>query len=166
MEMETTDRINLGLDGAGVEIVEDNTVYVEAEGVAVEAEATVAQATAVEEPTVKVGHTVEPTAADEKKAKNFIKDLLDYIQGSKFITRCNTAGSKLGVPPKQVASSFLTRILATVGDVLHTGIFYTQDILMTTIGVLASLLKGATSILCTAVDGLVRLITLNKTLAV
>lgn len=157
MEMENVQ----GLSDAVVEVTAESGEYFPQDDVTVEASSVV-----IEEPTVKVGHNVDPTPADEKKAKNFIKDLLEYIQGSKFMGRCNEAGSKLGVPPKQVASSFLTRILATVGDVLHTGIFYTQDILMTTISILASLLKGATSILCTAVDGLVRLITLNKTLTV
>jgi hypothetical protein len=97
------------------------------------------------------------------KSKNFIGNFMDYVKSSAFMSKCEEAGKRTGVPPKKVARNFFENILGTIGDVLGVVISTGKDLLLTTIEVLGVVLKAGVSIICGVASAVVRVITLNKT---
>lgn len=98
-----------------------------------------------------------------KNAKDMLHGFAKFINSDKFADKVNTCALKTGIPPRQIASGFISKTAGILGDVL--GI--TVDVIHTTIqGILDliyTVLSKGIEVIMSAARGLVRIVTFNKT---
>lgn len=105
----------------------------------------------------------EPANADHKKAGEYLKSFMNYIQGDKFRNDVNMTAKKYNVPPKALAENFFTKCLGTIGDVLGIAIGTVGNAAHTLVNVLSAIAHGAVDVVVSVAHALARVVTLNKT---
>lgn len=105
----------------------------------------------------------EPANAEQKKASEYLKSFMSYIQGDKFKSDINVTAKKYNVPPKALAENFFTKCLGTIGDVLGIAIGTVGNAAHTLVNVLSAIAHGAVDVIVNVAHALARFVTLNKT---
>ena len=100
---------------------------------------------------------------EEKKAKSFIKGLLDFLTNPNFEKKIVEESQKNGLQPRKVAKTFITKCLGTISDVLHLTLDTIHDAFSTLISILAGLLIKGGDLLIRCAKRLTRIVTLNAT---
>lgn len=114
------------------------------------------------ETNTKVNDTNEENT-EEKKAKSFIKGLLDFLTNPNFEKKIVEESQKNGLQPRKVAKTFITKCLGTISDVLHLTLDTIHDAFSTLISILAGLLIKGGDLLIRCAKRLTRIVTLNAT---
>ena len=102
---------------------------------------------------------------NEKKAKNFLTDIKDYISSQAFKDDVNEAAKKYNVPPKVIAQGFIERAFGTVGDILGIAINVVCNAGRTVINVASTIAHSIMNLLQSIANGIASIVTLNKTCA-
>lgn len=105
----------------------------------------------------------EVSAEEEKKAKGFLRNFMEYIKGDTFREDVMSTSRKYHVPPKKIAQGFFETCLGTIGDVLGVAISTAGNAGHTLIDIIASLAHGAVSLMVKIAYGLASIVTFNKT---
>ena len=107
---------------------------------------------------------VEPNQEmSQEEAMNIFDNLKNFFQSGQFAQQCNATSKKTGVPPREIAKGFISKILGTIGDILHIGINVVCSLGNSIIDIITAIAKGAVNTVCNVARGLASIVTLNKT---
>lgn len=104
-----------------------------------------------------------PQTEKEKKARKTIKDFMDYIKSDKFKSDVHDTAQKYRLPEREVASTFIGKVLGTIGDLCGIVVNTVRGTAHTVVDLLSAILNGAVDVICNVANSLVRLVTLNRT---
>lgn len=99
----------------------------------------------------------------EKKARKKISDFMDYIKSDKFKNDVKDTAGKYKIPEREVAQTFISKVLGTIGDICGIVIGTVRNTVHTVVDLLSAILNGAVDIICNVASALTRVVTLNKT---
>ena len=100
---------------------------------------------------------------EEKKARKTLKGFMDYIKSQKFKDDVHDTAKKYRLPEREVANTFIGKVLGTIADVCGIVIGTVRNTVHTVIDLLSTILNGAVDIICNVANSLTRVVTLNKT---
>ena len=120
---------------------------------------------AVNGPAVDNTQPVNPVNEEmtQEEAMGIFDNLKNYFQSGQFAQQCNATSKKTGVPPREIAKGFISKILGTIGDILHIGINVVCSLGNSIIDIITAIAKGAVNTVCNVARGLASIVTLNKT---
>lgn len=104
----------------------------------------------------------EPEMTQEE-AMGIFENLKGFFQSGQFAQQCNTASKKTGIPAKQIAKGFITKILGTIGDILGIGINVVRSFGNGIIEIITAIAKGAVNVVCNVAQGIASIVTFNQT---
>lgn len=99
----------------------------------------------------------------EKKAKNFLNDLKEYIKSNAFRSDVEEVSKKYNVPPKKVAQNFFEKALGTVGDILGIAISVVCNAGHMIINLASTVAHSIVNLIKSIASGFASIITLNRT---
>lgn len=107
---------------------------------------------------------VNPTPEmTQEEAMGFFDNLKGFFQSGQFAQQCNSASKKTGIPPKEIAKGFISKLLGTIGDILGIGINVVRSFGNSIIDIITAIAKGAVNVVCNVAQGIASIVTLNKT---
>ena len=105
----------------------------------------------------------QPTKAEEKEARKFLKDVQNYLKSDRFVEDCEERASKTGESPRKVAKTYIGKVAGIIGDGLGMAVDTVNIGAVGLIDLISTLLTKAVNIICNIVRGIVRTITFNRT---
>lgn len=99
----------------------------------------------------------------QEEAMGFLNNLTNFFKSGQFARSCNSASKKTGIPPKEIAKGFISKLLGTIGDILGIGVNVIRSTATSIVDILTAIIKGAVNTVCNVANGLARIVTLNKT---
>ena len=97
------------------------------------------------------------------KAKRTILDFMSFLKSNKFKDEVNAMAKEYKVPPKRLATNFITKVLATVGDILGIAVSTVGNVAHNLIDLLSSILHGGVNIVIKVANAIISVGTLNRT---
>lgn len=104
-----------------------------------------------------------PQEEKEKKARKTITDFMNYIKSDKFKSDVHDTAQKYRLPEREVANTFIGKVLGTIGDLCGIVVNTVRNTAHTVVDLLSAVLNGAVDVICNVANSLVRLVTLNRT---
>lgn len=99
---------------------------------------------------------------NEKDARGFLGAFTDFIQSDTFRNDINEKAKKYGIPPRQLAKNFFTKILGIVGDILGIAVSTVGNVAHTIANVISTVLHSGVDLICRLASGISRIVTLNQ----
>ena len=106
---------------------------------------------------------VKPSKKEEKEARDFLKNVQDYLKTDKFVEDCKKKAQRTGETPLKVAQNYIGKVAGIIGDGLGMAVDTVNIGAVGLIELISTLLTKAVSLICSIVRGIVRTVTFGRT---
>ena len=106
---------------------------------------------------------IKPTKKEEKEARDFLKNVQNYLKTDKFIDDCNKKAQRTGKTPLKVAQDYIGKVAGIIGDGLGMAVDTVNIGAVGLIELISTLLTKAVDLICNIVRGIVRTVTFGRT---
>lgn len=99
----------------------------------------------------------------EEEAVSFLQQFQQYIKSDKFKSEVLKTSKEYGIPPKKLAQGFFEKALGTVGDILGVGISVVCNAGRMVVNIAGTIANSIIDLICMIANGIVSVVTMNKT---